>query len=153
MPTLDFDFIKNLFFRKKEAIADEREVVASDQFTPIQPTPIGDVVETPETFEQAVDYVAARIDHDTVSHPMFHWTGGMNVRNTLRLWQPDSALHRHMLERFGLCHADDTGALITSAAHAKVNGTVYDINADVERFKDHWARAGVDPATGQLIAS
>lgn len=100
-----------------------------------------------ETYEAAVDYVAARIKRDTVSDPMFHHTGGMSVRNTLGLWNKASPLYKHMLSRFGLCHADDTGALITAGADAKINGRTYDPTSDVARFKDHWARFNRDPAT------
>ena len=103
------------------------------------------------TFEGAVDLVASQIENDTVTNPHFHFTGGMGVRNSLGLWDRHSLLHKHMLERFGLCHADDTGTLITNAAHAKKNGLEYDPAEDVQRFKDHWIRAGLDPATMQKI--
>ena len=103
------------------------------------------------TYEQAVDYVAARIDRDTVSDPMFHFSGGMSVRNAIGLWDATSPLHKHMLARFGLCHADDTGALITSAADAKINGRTYEPMSDVLRFKDHWARFNRDPATMEKL--
>lgn len=101
----------------------------------------------PETYEEAVEFVAARIEVDTVSSPFFHHTGGMAVRNTLGLWDKESKLHKHMLERFGLCHADDTGALITRAAHALKNNEEYDPQEDIQSFKEHWRRNGFDPAT------
>lgn len=105
----------------------------------------------PETFEEAVDFVAERINPATVSNPHFHFSGGMSMRNGLGLWNKESPLHQHMLARFGLCHADDTGALISGAADAKVNGTTYDIDADIQRFKDHWRRLGYDPATMEQL--
>lgn len=101
----------------------------------------------PETFEEAVDYVVNRIDKDTVSNPHFHFSGGMAMRNQLNLWDRDSAIHKHMLERFGLCHADDTGMLISNAAHAKKNNKEYDPEIDVVRCKRHWISMGYDPAT------
>jgi hypothetical protein len=107
----------------------------------------------PSTFEEAVDYVAERIEPTTVSDPFFHFSGGMNMRNSLGLWQAGSPLHRHMLERFGLCHADDTGSLISSAADAKKNGRAYDPSGDVERFRRHWRAMGMDPATMERIGS
>lgn len=97
-------------------------------------------MDTPETFEEAVAYVASRVKPDTVSDPFFHHTGGMAVRNTLGLWDRESPLYKHMLQRFGLWHADDTGAIITSAADAIVNGRSYDPAPDVERFKEHWRK-------------
>jgi hypothetical protein len=68
----------------------------------------------PATFEEAVDWVAARIQPDTVSNPYFHHSSGMLIRNELGLWQKESPLSQHMLTRFGLCHADDTGMLSNS---------------------------------------
>ena len=101
----------------------------------------------PRTFEEAVEYVCERIESDTVTQPFFHFSGGMAVRNNLGLWDKESKLYKHMLERFGLCHADDTCALITSAAHARKNGEVYTPDKDVTRFKAHWRNLGLDPAT------
>lgn len=108
-------------------------------------------MEMPTTFEEAVHFVASQIDVDTVEKPMFHMFGGMSVRNNLGLWDKNSHLHKYMVEHFGLCHADDTGHLITQAAHAKVNGEEYDPAADVQRFKDHWTRLGYDPATMEKL--
>lgn len=107
--------------------------------------------EMPNTFEEAVDWVAARIEPGSVDQPWFHLTGGMNVRNALGLWQKDSSLYKHMQERFGLCHADDTGGLICSAADAKVKGRQYDPTPDVERYKEHWRSYGYDPATMERL--
>lgn len=107
----------------------------------------------PETFEEAVEFVANRIENDTVEKPFFHMTGGMAVRNSLGLWNKESALYQHMQQRFGLCHADDTGSLITSAAHAKRNGIPYDPTEDIEKFKRHWQGMGYDPATMEKVHS
>lgn len=105
----------------------------------------------PETYEEAIQFVYERINPDTVSSPMFHMTGGMAVRNTLGLWDKESPLHKHMLERFGLCHADDTGALITDAAHAMKNGEDYDPQAWVDICVKHWHNAGYDPKTMEKL--
>lgn len=110
-----------------------------------------DYENSPKTFEEAVDFVTERINPDTVSNVHFHHTGGMSVRNNLGLWDKSSPLYKHMQERFGLCHADDTGALITSAAHAKKNGLEYSPDADIAVFKAHWRRLGYDPATMNVI--
>jgi hypothetical protein len=122
-----FDFVSNLFAKKEPP--------------------------KPETFEEAVEYVSQRIEKDTVDSPYFHFTGGMSVRNTLGLWDKESPLYKHMLDRFGLCHADDTGSLITQAAHAKKNGVAYEPELDVIKFKAHWRAMGLDPATMKEVAS
>lgn len=101
----------------------------------------------PATFEEAVEFVANRIEADTVNNPHFHFSGGMALRNYLGLWDKNSPLHKHMVERFGLCHADDTGALIAHAANARRNGMPYTPEVDIAIFKTHWRNMGLDPAT------
>lgn len=109
------------------------------------------VTSVPTTFEDAVQFVAARISPETVSSPFYHFSGGMSVRNTLDLWNKEGALHQHMLNRFGLCHADDTGSIISKAADALVNGTEYNVDEDVEYYKRYWRAKGLDPATMEQI--
>ena len=105
----------------------------------------------PKTFEEAVDYLCAAIKPEVFESPYYHFTTGMSVRNNLGLWDKTSPLHKHMAERFGLCHADDTGSLISSAAHAKLDGREYDPEADVQKFKKHWLGYGLDPKTMEKI--
>jgi hypothetical protein len=105
-----------------------------------------------DTYEEAVNYIAENIDKNTVNDPSFHHTCGMHIRNSLGLWKKDSKLYKHMLDRFGLCHADDTGSLITRAANALKNGIFYDPKEDVESFKTHWRNAGYDPATWKELS-
>lgn len=150
MPTINFDFVKGVL----NWLMPPRPPAPPDRIFPvIEPTPVreGPIVDMPRTFEEAVDFVAANIQRDTIDHPMFHHTGGMAMRNGLGLWNKESPLARHMVQRFGLCHADDTGMLISHAAHARVNGTVYDIDADVRMCKEHWRRYGFDPATMERL--
>jgi len=109
-------------------------------FTELEP-------QSPTTFEEAVDFVALNIKKSTVTSPNFHLMGGMSIRNSLDLWNKNSVLSKHMQSRFGLCHADDLGSLITSAADAKVNGREYSPDNDVQKFKNHWEQQDIDPAT------
>jgi hypothetical protein len=124
MITFDFDFIKKLLSGRPKPR--------------IQPT----TEATLSTFEEAVDFVIM-LDSPTFT--------GMTLRNGLGLWNKESALSQHMVQRFGLCHADDTGMLISLAATAKVQRIEYDIDADVQRCKDHWISVGLDPATMERI--
>jgi len=105
------------------------------------------------TFEEAIQYVVDNIEKFTVKQPVFHFTGGMAIRNSLGLWDKENPLYKHMKDRFGLCHADDTGSLITNAAYALKNGQEYNPEADVERFKKHWISLGYDPATMEKICT
>lgn len=104
----------------------------------------------PETYEEAVNLVCDELhsvwllDHNS---PFFHMGTGRHIRNSLGLWDKTSPLHRHMLERFGLCHADDTGMLIINAMRARFEGRSYSPDPDVERCKAHWRGFGLDPST------
>lgn len=137
MFVIDFDFFNKLFGFFKKPMAAE---------TPETPS------EFPVTFEQAVDLVAAEFP-DPNEDPFFHMTQGMFVRNYLGLWNKEGALSQHMIQRFGLCHADDTSMLITNAACAKINRVPYDINADIRRCEEHWQRLGLNPATMERLVS
>lgn len=101
----------------------------------------------PETYEEAVQYVAACMDPESFKSPFC----GMGIRNGLGLWHKESPLSKHMLERFGFCFADDTGMLISNAAEALVNGKPYTPDEDVKIIKEHWAKAGIDPRTMEKI--
>lgn len=105
----------------------------------------------PKTYEEAIKVVYSSFRENEMESPAFHFSGGMNIRNNLGLWDKESPLHKHMLERFGLCHADDTGTLIWRAALAESKGEAYDPMVDVERFKKHWLNMGLDPATMEYI--
>ena len=86
--------------------------------------------------------VAAR---DPVS---VHFTFGMRIRNEWSLWDRETVLVRHFVDRFGLGHADDISGLILSALWANVQCVRFDIDAQVGRYLAHWERMGVDPVSG-----
>lgn len=159
MITINFDSIKNLInFIAEKLVPDppappiparppqSQEVAAEVEQAPVFQTEI-------RTFEQAVDFVATTLDPTAVEDPFFHMRHGMSIRNGLGLWHKTSPLHQHMLQRFGLCHADDTGMIITNAANAKINRTEYDPAVDVEFCKEHWRRHGYDPATMERVST
>lgn len=133
MAVIDFGFFENLisFFKKP----------AQSPRWPLRPT----------TFESAVDLIASKIEQPENDDPLFHTTAGVFVRNYLDLWNKESDLSRHMNQRFGLCHADDTSMLIVNAVCAKNDNIPYDIDADINRCKEHWRRVGIDPATMERI--
>jgi hypothetical protein len=101
----------------------------------------------PETYEEAVEYVFETRTREEMNGQFFHFTTGMDLRNSLGLWDKNSLLHKNMVRKFGLCHADDTGHLISEAVRYKLNGEEYDPWPYVEKCKKHWASYGLDPAT------
>ena len=108
--------------------------------------------ELPKTYEEAIEYISMSYSKETMNADFFHFTVGMDIRNNLKLWDKNSELYKHMLERFGLCHADDTYALICEAVRAEMDGVKYDPWLSVKRFEEHWARYNVDPKTMKKLS-
>lgn len=117
------------------------------------------MTDIPATLEAAVDTIVSSIDEDTrafILNPAnnagaAHMGGGMAMRNQWGLWH-DSVLAQHFKTRFGLGHADDMSAIILEAAFAKVREQPHDVDAQVERYKSHWRRMGVDPLSQEQVA-
>lgn len=63
----------------------------------------------PVTFEEAVQYVRENFVIDDCYY------SGMNIRNELGLWYPESKLRDHMKETYGIDHPDDIYYLIKKA--------------------------------------
>lgn len=136
-----FEFVKNWF--REEPVPEAASPPILVRVTePPQTAPV--------TYEEAVQAVACCLDEDS-DHPYFHMFEGRTIRNGLGLWQKDTALYQHMLRRFGLGHADDTGMIITNAAQAFIEGREYSPDEDVARCKRHWIERGIDPATQERI--
>jgi hypothetical protein len=102
----------------------------------------------PRTYEEAVEYVAANMEP---VNPASEWFAGQAIRNGLGLWQKDNPLYQDMLNRFGLCMADDTGMIISNAAKALKNNEPYTPDEDIQMIREHWAKAGIDPRTMEKI--
>ena len=158
MVTINFDYVKNVLnyiFTKTKPPPEPTSPTEPHRPHPIpvqEPTQVVHRDGEISTFEEAVDALAAQMRPEEFSSPFFHMTTGMNIRNELKLWQADSALHQHMLQRFGLCHADDTGMLINNAVQAKLENRPYDPEPDLARIRDHWMRHGYDPATMRRVS-
>lgn len=105
----------------------------------------------PETYEQAVNYLAARLDLETLNNPFYHFSTGMNIRNTLGLWSKTNKLYQYMLSRFGLGHADDTCGLLTAAVKAKLTNSDFDPYEEAHYYIDFWESQGINPATLEKI--
>lgn len=82
---------------------------------------------------------------------MFHFTIGMGLRNAWNLWGAipgkPTTLRDDFIANYQLGHADDMSGYLMRAVEAKVNGEPFDGAAEIKRYHDHWAEAGVDPVT------
>lgn len=116
----------------------------------------------PKTFEEAVDLMwdfmgedgrNSLVGPDSSMH--HHFGIGIMMRNGWmhrRPGTPDTPLVAHFKDRWGIGHADDISGVITEALTAKRLGKDYNPEDTVKRYKDHWAKSGVDALTGREIA-
>lgn len=80
-----------------------------------------------------------------------HHTMGRYLRNSWSLWDKDTHLVQWFIKEHGLCHADDLSGLILDALWCKIRGEKHDIEAQVDRYKEHWLRAGINPKTQEKM--
>lgn len=119
----------------------------------------------PATLEEAVEYL---LRHNSLEHlekvfgkaggiasvdgpegakrflGMVHHGFGTNLRNAWKLWHKGTVLNQWFRDHLGLWHADDMSSIILNSFHARVYNYPYDPQADVERFKAHWAKYGIN---------
>lgn len=106
----------------------------------------------PKTLDEAVDLIVAGLSPEDVDYVKKeglggqHFFFGMAMRNGWGLWK-DSDLAKYFKSTYGLGHADDMSGIILDAVEAKVKGATLDIQAEVQRYKDHWTKTGVNPLT------
>lgn len=111
----------------------------------------------PKTLEEAVQLIVADLSPEdrafiaTEGVAGAHHGYGMAMRNGWGLWH-DSELAQHFKTTYGLGHADDMSGLILSSVEAQVNGTTFDIQAAVDRYKQHWRKLCIDPLTQQKVS-
>lgn len=110
----------------------------------------------PKTLEEAADFIVANLsDSDRQylkenSAVSAHHGFGTALRNEWGLWH-DSELAQHFKTQYGLGHADDMSGLILGLVGAIVKGTTFDIAKDVDKYKNHWLRLGINPLTQERI--
>ena len=82
-------------------------------------------------------FILSTPNWDTLSH---HWLG-RHIRNEWGLWAK-SPLARWFEETYELTHADDISAIILSQFYSNVLGKPFDIDKQVQKYKDHWVKYG-----------
>lgn len=111
----------------------------------------------PHTLDEAIDILYNSLDDDELAFVKSEGVAGMHhgfgtaIRNFWGLWNKDSVLGEHFRTTYGLGHADDMSGLILGGLAAKVNGVEFDRQAEVARYYEHWANAGVDPLTLESV--
>ncbi|UTC29922.1 hypothetical protein BAJUN_03200 [Bajunvirus bajun] len=99
------------------------------------------VVEMPETSRMMIK------QREITTHVSVHHGYGTSIRNDLSLWDDNSPIVKHFRERFGLGHADDISGILTAGVFAAIRGVPFDPLPQVERYKAHWEKEGLDPVT------
>ena len=95
-----------------------------------------------------------KMDHPGEMHHGF----GMFLRNYWSLWKDESELRDDFKDLYGLWGmADDVSGIILHAwclTEYGSSGKIIDsvLAKEVESFKKHWQRYGIDPATGKKIS-
>lgn len=68
----------------------------------------------------------------------WHFSVGMHLRNTWKLWEPQSPLSL-WFGKLGIYHADDMSGIIIKALKCKVDETEFDLTEEVAYYKSYWA--------------
>ncbi len=105
----------------------------------------------PDNLDKAVESIVSRLSQADVDRiktgdpAHVHMSVGRYYRNDWRLWDRESPLVKWFIDNLGIVHGDDLSGTILSAVWAKVRNEPFDAIAHVQRYKDHWAKYGVDP--------
>jgi len=68
-----------------------------------------------------------------------HHDLGRYLRNSLSLWDPKSKIHQYFLT-FGIWHADDMSAILTTCLHRSVNGKPMKLEEQFEFYHNFWQK-------------
>lgn len=107
----------------------------------------------PSNLDQAVEMIVTSLSDDERNYIIkccpetFHFTTGMWLRNNWDLWDRDTIFVQWCIKNLEIGHADDISGTIFAAVWAWVRNERFDVIQHVQRYKDHWRKAGVDPIT------
>ena len=79
-----------------------------------------------------------------------HHIQGQWLRNNWKLWEKDTPLVKDFKKRYNLWGmADDITGLLFHCVWNEVRGKPWGDKSQVEVYRRHWERCGVDPETGE----
>lgn len=103
---------------------------------------------TPTNLNEAVDLLYSWLDNNdiarinTSSADMQHFTFGMYLRNTWKLWDKETPIVQWFRNELKIGHADDISGIILDSLYAKVKGEVLDLPLAIECYHTHWELCG-----------
>ena len=108
----------------------------------------------PTTLDEAVDQLVnqlSNIDRAYIQSTRLdqfrggiHMSAGMALRNDWRLWDKEGPLNE-ALSALGYHYGDDRSGLLLALLWSRINDIPFDIAAEANRNRKHWARQGVRP--------
>ena len=117
--------------------------------------------QVPATVDEAIEQLFAALSPEektqiaALDSSAVHMTLGMYLRNNWSLWDRTTKLSLDFQKRFKLyCHGDDLSGIILTGLWASVQGrnVAHVLEQEAEKYRLHWIRHGLDPATGARTA-
>jgi len=115
-----------------------------------------DLFPAPTTLEEAIELLHGGLTGEEVDaiyeepSEAWHNSVGRDLRNSWGLWAR-SPLAIHIMNHYGLGHADDMSGLILEGLRLKVRGEYFSPDLVAQVDKDFWVAKGVDPLTQEKI--
>tara|TARA_Y100000034_G_scaffold43496_3_gene53128 strand:- start:43056 stop:43415 length:360 start_codon:yes stop_codon:yes gene_type:complete len=103
----------------------------------------------PSTLEGAVKMIVEALDEEEIAFIhrnescAIHHGFGRSTRNNWSLWDRETPLVRHFLERFNIGHADDISGMLMDCTWKSVKGEPWELEKQVERYHTHWKACGL----------
>jgi hypothetical protein len=108
-----------------------------------------DLDKVPSTLEAAVEMIVSGLDEEEVKFIQenasctIHHSFGTTTRNNWSLWDRETPLVLHFLERFNIAHADDISGILMDCTWRSVKGEPWKLEEQVERYHTHWKNCGL----------
>lgn len=108
-----------------------------------------DLDKAPTTLEDAVKMIVDGLDQEEIKFIQnniccsIHHSFGRAIRNNWSLWDRETPLVLHFLERFNIVHADDISGMLMECTWRLVKGESWKLEEQVERYHTHWKNCGL----------
>lgn len=103
----------------------------------------------PKTFDEAVEELFDTLSEDDLHYirslppnkirALGHHTVGRAIRNNWGFWTGEGELFHHM-KALGFTHPDDMSGAIIDAVICKVQGKEFNLDAEIQRYKEYWGK-------------
>ena len=84
------------------------------------------------------DFIKWLAEEERHAIASIHHEYGRTLRNTLRLWYDGPPVK--WFNEHGIYHADDMSAIILKATHRKCNNVPFDLDEEIQFYRDYWEK-------------